>query len=93
MICRSVVIVSWALTSVPSLIAFMKLAGVIRLSPSAGACSAKMLSEAPTGDARVAALDLRDQLVVARRRVVSNGALPVGVVARVLGVEPLRGRR
>ena len=49
MICRWVVTVSCALTSVPSLIAFMKLYGVIRLSPSAGACSAKMLSEAPTG--------------------------------------------
>ena len=40
---------SWAVTSVPSLIAFMKLYGVISFRPSAGACSAKMLSDAPTG--------------------------------------------
>jgi hypothetical protein len=41
--------VSWAVTSVPSLIAFMKLAGVVRRRPSDGESSAKMLSEAPTG--------------------------------------------
>ena len=33
----------------PLAVAFMKLGGVIRRSPSAGAWSAKMLSDAPTG--------------------------------------------
>ncbi len=48
-ICRSIVVTSFAVGSVPSLIALRKDAGVTSFSPSACASGAKMLSEAPTG--------------------------------------------
>ena len=48
-ICRSIVVLSAAVGSVPSLIAFRNEGGVSSSRPSACASGAKMLSDAPTG--------------------------------------------
>src|SRR3954471_1174106 len=71
---RSIVVLSFAVGSAPSLIAFRKDAGVIRSRPSACASGAKMLSEAPTGTPRYVRLMVAISRLYCANPCVSNAA-------------------